>query len=243
MNKTIMHAIRAQALEESPRECCGLVIQSGRRQRYVPVPNSHESPTEHFRIDAEHWADAEDSGTIIRVIHSHPGDGARAIPSDLDRQQCNQSGVVWGIYAPDCDEYAEITPDAIPLIGRPFILGSHDCWGLVMDWHATQGVTLTDFRVDYPWWESQYPDNLYFDNWEREGFIECDPAPGCMVIMQVESGKWNHAGVITEEDELLHHLYGQPSCVTPYARGYFKDRTMICVRHKNLPQEIQPWRG
>jgi hypothetical protein len=45
-----------------------------------------------------------------------------------------------------------------------------------MDWHATQGVMLNDFRVDYPWWESQYPDNLYFDNWEREGFVECDGA-------------------------------------------------------------------
>ena len=112
-----------------------------------------------------------------------------------------------------------------------------------MDLHATQGVTLNDFRVDYPWWESQYPDNLYFDNWEREGFVECDPAPGCMVIMQVESDKWNHAGIITEDGELLHHLYGQPSCITPYARGYFKDRTMICVRHKDLPQEIKPWRA
>lgn len=69
-------------------------------------------------------------------------------------------------------------PEAVPLIGRPFILGSHDCWGLIMDWHATQGVTLDDFRVDYPWWESQYPDNFYFDNWEQEGFIECDPRPG-----------------------------------------------------------------
>ena len=101
MNKTIMAAIRAHALEESPRECCGFVIQSGRRQRYIPVPNSHENPTEHFRIDGEHWANAEDMGTIIRVIHSHPGDGARPIPSDLDRQQCNNSSVVWGIYAPD----------------------------------------------------------------------------------------------------------------------------------------------
>lgn len=121
MNKTIMAAIRAHALEESPRECCGFVIQSGRRQRYIPVPNTHENPTEHFRIDGEHWANAEDIGTIIRVIHSHPGDGARPIPSDLDRQQCNNSGVIWGIYAPDSDEYAEIMPEAVPLIGRPFI--------------------------------------------------------------------------------------------------------------------------
>jgi proteasome lid subunit RPN8/RPN11 len=65
MNKTIMAAIRAHALEESPRECCGFVIQSGRRQRYIPVPNTHENPTEHFRIDGEHWANAEDIGTII----------------------------------------------------------------------------------------------------------------------------------------------------------------------------------
>ncbi|MGU0055433.1 Mov34/MPN/PAD-1 family protein [Enterobacter hormaechei] len=42
MNKTIMAAIRAHALEESSRECCGFVIQSGRRQRYIPVPNTHE---------------------------------------------------------------------------------------------------------------------------------------------------------------------------------------------------------
>lgn len=129
MNKTIMAAMRAHALDESPRECCGFVIQSGRRQRYIPVPNTHENPTEHFRIDGEHWANAEDIGTIIRVIHSHPGDGARPIPSDLDSQQCNNSGVIWGIYSPDSDEYAEIMPEAVPLIGRPFIPGSNDCWG------------------------------------------------------------------------------------------------------------------
>jgi proteasome lid subunit RPN8/RPN11 len=178
MNKTIMAAIRAHALEEAPRECCGFVIQSGRRQRYIPIPNTHENPTEHFRIDGEHWANAEDEGTIIRVIHSHPGDGARPIPSDLDRQQCNNSGVVWGIYAPDCDEYAEITPEAIPLIGRPFILGSHDCWGLIMDWHAT-GRDAERFSRRLSMVGKPVPGQPYFDNWEREGFIECDPMPGC----------------------------------------------------------------
>ncbi|MGU0055970.1 hypothetical protein ACVXG7_09265 [Enterobacter hormaechei] len=60
--------------------------------------------------------------------------------------------------------------------------------------------------------------------------------------MQVDSDKRNHVGIITEEGELLHHLYGQPSALPRYARGYFKDRTMICVRHKDLPQEIKPWR-
>ncbi|MGU0055971.1 hypothetical protein ACVXG7_09270 [Enterobacter hormaechei] len=31
--------------------------------------------------------------------------------------------------------------------------GLYDCWGLIMD-DAIQGVTLNDFRVDYPWWKA-----------------------------------------------------------------------------------------
>lgn len=242
MNKDIISAIRAHALEESPRECCGFVVQDGSGLAYHRVPNTHPDPEEHFRIDGGAWAAAEDCGEIVRVIHSHPGDGARPIPSPLDQQQCNLSGVKWGIYAPDCDEYAEIEPAADPLIGRDFILGHNDCWGLVMDWHAKQGVLLNDWRVPFPWWEKQYPENLYYDNWQREGFIESDPAPGCMVIMQVQSDKWNHAGIITEEGQLLHHLYGRKSEVTPFARGYFRDRTVICLRHKDLPEELKSWR-
>lgn len=63
-----------------------------------------------------------------------------------------------------------------------------------------------------------------------------------MVIMQVSANKWNHAGIITEEGQLLHHLYGENSCVTPYKAGYFKDRTVICLRHKDLGEEISAWR-
>lgn len=225
------------------REVCGVVVQEGRRRTFIPLPNVHPDPVNHFTISPEDWANCEDVGDIVLVLHSHCGDGARPIASDLDRQQCGLSGVKWGIYAPDCDEYAEIDPDVLPLVGRPFLLGHSDCWGLVMAWHETQGVTLTDFRVDYPWWEDQYTDNLYRDNWSREGFVECEPCAGCMVIMQVQANKWNHAGIITEDGDLLHHLYGNPSAVVPFKAGYFVDRTVLCVRHKDLPKEIKPWRG
>lgn len=237
-----LEEFKKHANEHPGVEVCALVIQKGRKRSLRICRNDHSEPEGNFAITAQDWAEAEDEGDIVLVLHSHPGDGARPIPSDLDRQQCNESGVRWGIYAPDCDEYAEIEPEEMPLIGREFVLGSADCWGLIMDWHRTQGVILNDFRVSYPWWESQYPDNLYQDNWREEGFVECDPMPGCMVIMQVESDKWNHAGIITEEGDLLHHLYGQPSCVIPFRAGYFRERTVIFLRHKDLPKEIKPWR-
>ena len=243
MLKKILDPFKEHARQQDPKEACALVVQVGRKQQLVICENTHDEPTEFFRISAKEWAAAEDIGDVVAVLHSHPGDGARPIASALDTHQCNASGVLWGIYAPDCDEYAEITPEQPSLIGRPFILGSDDCWGLIMAWHKSQGVELSDWRVNYPWWEDQYPENLYYDNWKKEGFVEVDEQPGCMVIMQVSANKWNHAGIITEDGQLLHHLYGHPSTVVPYAAGYFRDRTVICLRHKDLPKEIKPWKN
>jgi cell wall-associated NlpC family hydrolase len=58
------------------------------------------------------------------------------------------------------------------------------------------GIELKDYRVDYPWWENDYPDNFYQDCWYECGFREFDgpPQPGDMVIMQLQADKWNHAG-------------------------------------------------
>lgn len=243
MLKKILDPFKEYAIEQQPKEACALVVQVGRKQEMVLCENMHASPTEHFQISAEDWADAEDKGDIVAVLHSHPGEGARAIASPHDIAVCNKTGITWGIYAPDSDEYAEIEPEQRSLVGRPFVLGSDDCWGLIMDWHKAQGVELSDWRVSYPWWEDQYPDNLYFDNWEKEGFVESEEKPGCMVIMQVSANKWNHAGIVTEDGQLLHHLYGHPSAVVPYKRGYFRDRTMICLRHKDLPEDIKPWKN
>lgn len=242
MQSKIIEEFKIYAQQYNAVEVCALVVAAGRKQQLITCENVHEKPESFFKISGRAWSDAEDIGEIVGVLHSHPGDGAKPIPTSDDIRGCNNSGVVWGIYAPDCDEYAELQPEEPQLIGRPFALGSDDCWGLVMDWHKKQGVDLNDWRVNYSWWEDQYPDNFYFDNWKKEGFEEAPEGPGCMMIMQVSANKWNHAGIITEDGQLLHHLYGNDSCVVPYKAGYFRDRTVLCVRHKNLGKEIKPWK-
>ncbi|WP_281099509.1 C40 family peptidase, partial [Klebsiella pneumoniae] len=124
----------------------------------------------------------------------------------------------------------------LPLLERPFVLGHYDCWGLVMSYfRQTHGIELHDYRVDYPWWEKEYPDNFYQDCWYECGFREFDgpPQPGDMVIMQVQADKWNHAGILLEGNMLLHHLYGHLSKRVPYG-GYWLDRTMKIVRYHSL---------
>ena len=244
LTKKVMADINAHALETSPHECCGLVVQIGRKLRYIRCDNIFMDPTgtrstrDSFAISSEAWIAAEDMGEVIRVIHSHPGQ-SEPTPSLGDVNGCNGSGITWGIIG-DNGAYIEIDPVEAPLCGRRFVLGITDCYGLVMAWHAKQGVVLPDFRVPYEWWTRG--ENLYMENWYKTGFRECpENTPGAMVIMQVAADVPNHAGIYIPGDQLLHHTFGALSDVIPFGRGYFRENVVKWVRHKDLPEEITQW--
>ncbi|MER5233687.1 C40 family peptidase [Salmonella enterica subsp. enterica] len=192
-------------------------------------------PTEHFHLSPEDYAAAEDWGTVIAIVHSHPD--ATTQPSELDKAQCDATLLPWHIISwPDGDLRTIQPRGELPLLERPFVLGHFDCWGLIMSYfRQTHGIELTDYRVDYPWWEDSYPENFYHDCWYECGFREFSgvPQPGDMVIMQVQANKWNHAGILLEGNMLLHHLYGHLSQRVPYG-GYWQERTMKVLRYKSL---------
>ena len=48
MRKKTIAAIMAHAEAEYPRECCGVVAQKSRVEKYFPCRNLATEPTEHF---------------------------------------------------------------------------------------------------------------------------------------------------------------------------------------------------
>ncbi|OKO99495.1 peptidase P60 [Xenorhabdus eapokensis] len=119
-------------------------------------------------------------------------------------------------------------------MGRPFVLGIYDCYGLIMSYYRQQyGIELPDYRVNYPWWEQG--ESLYMANFKKAGFVDVtgDPQMGDVVLMQVQADVPNHAGILLEGNLLLHHLYGQLSQKVPYG-GYWKDRTVKILRYEKL---------
>ena len=48
MRKKIMAAITEHVAAEYPKEACGLVVQVGRAQEYIPCTNVSDNPTEDF---------------------------------------------------------------------------------------------------------------------------------------------------------------------------------------------------
>ncbi|VDZ64754.1 Uncharacterised protein [Serratia odorifera] len=160
MRKQIIRAVLAHAQAEYPRECCGLVVQNGRRQRYVPCRNLSPEPTEQFSLSPEDYADAEDIGDIVAIVHSHPD--ATTQPSQLDIAQCDLSQLPWIIASWPEGDIRELMPtEGIkPLVGRPFVHGFWDCYAIVRDWYQLErGITLPNFERSDGWWERG--ENLY----------------------------------------------------------------------------------
>lgn len=232
LSNRLIAAIEQHAAQEHPRECCGLIVRAGRQRRYIPCENLHETPKEHFQIGGESWADAEDVGEILAVVHSHPDGGPHASPADL--QGCHETGLPWVIMAwPGGETTTTLPADRPPLLKRPFIHGSWDCYGLVRDWYKQErDIDLPDFERTDNWWTRG--ENLYVRNYAAAGFYSHadELEPGDVILMQYKADEINHAGVYLGDGKMLHHMYGKLSEIAPYG-GMWRERTLLTLRHDN----------
>lgn len=235
LNAKMKLAIFQHAREVYPQECCGVVTQKGRVQKYHALTNIHREPEEHFEPDHAEYAEALEAGTLIAVVHSHTGDGATTLPSAHDECMCNEFEVPFVIVSLPEGDMRIVEPSTRPLIGRPWSLGSYDCWGLIMAWHKEQGIELPDFRKDYEWWKPEHGENLYQDFYQEAGLVATgkDPEPGDVIIMQLQADVWNHGGIYLGDNQMMHHLSGRLSTTDIYS-GWYQEKTVLVCRHKDL---------
>lgn len=244
MKLETLKAAQAHAAECYPNESCGLVVASTDGECYIPCANAHDKPSEHFRISGEAFADAEDIGDVVAVIHSHPN--ASANPSDADRVQCELSELPWHIISigmvdgqPEfgAQGYCEPCGYEAPLEGRQFAHGILDCFTMFKDflWREYQ-IRVSNYDREDDWWNNG--GDLYsIDRLNAEGFfqIKDEPKRGDIILMNVRSKVANHAAVYLGDGTILHHLHGRLSRKEAYG-GYWAERTMLIVRHKDMPK-------
>ena len=152
LEESIKTEALTHAKEESPKESVGLVNVIKGRQRYFPCTNLAETPDEHFVLGPEEYAEIEDKGEIVAVIHSHPK--TNHAPSPADRVACEKSGLPWHVINPNTENWGYCEPSGfeLPYVGREFVHGIVDCDSLIRDFYRQEfEILLKDYNRRDQW--------------------------------------------------------------------------------------------
>ena len=205
------------AKKKAPEEACGLLAIIKGKETFWPCKNLAKGKFEFFILDPDDWAECEDTGEVIGVIHSHPK-GA-ATPSDTDRAACEHLGFPYYIYSIEYAHWESFEPSgwkAPSLIGRKFIWGKYDCWSIVTDW------LKENKNINIKYWERPKRIKDFRNNPEFEfalpklNFIKQsnnkDIKIGDVLLFQSVTGNLDHVAVYIGDNMILNHNIRALSC-------------------------------
>lgn len=125
------------------------------------------------------------------------------------------------------------------LVGLPYIDGKQDCYQLVREYYGRLGLHLPNFaRPNYFWRDKSL--DLYAQ-YKEFGFQDVHDEPfqvGDGVLMPIQAVVNSHAGVVVEDNKILHHLPGRLSSVDPI-RPKWIGRITVHLRHPDIFAALQ----
>lgn len=240
---------KTHAMEEWPKECCGIILNNG---EYIRLQNVAKDPTQHFDCHDERLPYML-TGNVVAMVHSHPyeprvgirGEPMSFGPSKHDMIQQMADGIPWGLIA--CDGLNVTWPffwgddiPSVPLENRGFrhgpsgTDGKGDCYALIKDYYSqVLNIELPEGPRDNEWWI--HNENLYVDNMKRAGFTTIpaqEARPGDVFFAQINSDVANHGGILLDGGLILHQLWGRVSRKEPLVR--WRRQIVKWIRHKDL---------
>lgn len=100
------------AKEVYPEECCALIIKVNNEEIYWKCKNiSGTYKEKSFVIDPLDYADGEDQGEVLGIVHSHP-DG-ELVFSHTDRMACKYLDLPFYLVEPKSESIIVVYPSEI----------------------------------------------------------------------------------------------------------------------------------
>jgi proteasome lid subunit RPN8/RPN11 len=139
----IKNKIKNHALEEAPRECCGIIVNNTTVMR---CRNIATKPTDHFTLNPLDYMKAAQKGDIRAIYHSHL-DEEKFSPSDIINSQTHEVNYI--LYNIKNNSFSEFDPAKKKTFihSIPFRTGVSDCMTLVINYYKENfNIDLSDLN-------------------------------------------------------------------------------------------------
>ena len=123
------------------------------------------------------------------------------------------------------------------LLGLPYIDGLQDCYSIARRYYSmVWGIELPNVARPDRFWED--PQLQLYQMYKTTGFkpvLDHVYEIGDAVLMPVRAPFENHAGIIVEDNELMHHLPNELSRIDAL-RPKWANRVTIHLRHPKIAE-------
>jgi proteasome lid subunit RPN8/RPN11 len=242
LNPHIKKKIKEHALEESPRECCGIIVND---VKVVRCRNVAHKPMDHFSLSPLDYMKASREGDINAIYHSHL-DEEKFSPSDIINSQTHEVNYI--LYNIKNNSFSEFNPlkKKTFIHSTSFKTGISDCMTLVINYYKENfDIDLSDLnflRMKEDWSERdplliqkiiELNRTNHSDLFEEIDFLETTLRKHDIISLEYIKGKGVcHTAVYVGSGNIFHHPRGKHPIVEKLTES-FQRRVKKVYRLKN----------
>jgi len=135
LTQKIKEKIKQHAKEESPRECCGVIISVNGSVEARGCQNISSIPEINFKVSPQDYVKFSNLGKIEAIYHSHPKEGYGF--SLADKQNYGATGERFILYSIDDDKFRDsLEEENSEYLGRTYKVGVSDCMNMFRDYYV-----------------------------------------------------------------------------------------------------------
>jgi len=228
--ESLKDELRDYSNENSPNECCGLIIEKNDKISFFKCANISSNKKTSCVLSPLDYMRAYKKGKIIAHFHSQPDKSA----SIIDYINAVNHNIFSVIYSWEFDLFSFVEPKLKDYLNKDYNIGKSDCYTLVIDYFRDElGVKLKDYERKGEWWKES--PNLILDNFKKEGGIAVDfkDIKRNDVVAFNLGGAVCHFAIYLGDGMYLHHPYNEKSIISEIDEKYIKKISLV-IRHKSL---------
>ena len=243
LETTVKESIKRHALNEVPKECCGLIIEDKGAEQIYPCRNSSEKPAKHFSINPSDYVKASVRGKIKAVYHSHNSENEKFSVNDMFNSRAHKLNYILYNTVKDSFSFFDFKKNKTFLYNRIFKIGKSDCYTIVKEYYQNLGIKLDGENTLGNDWYKENP-NLISELFKLNKtnpnlpIVELPPDSqlkehDVIVFEFIKGAGPNHVAVYLGDGNMIHHPRNRYPCIETLNPIYKKKMYKI-YRHEGL---------